>query len=111
MIFQNNVINNSNHSISDRPKEKNTPKITTGKAIRARILAGGYTKGLSPWLLCLHFQPNTIIAVLSFRMLFVLRIRLSYSSLGVLACDFQVLYIELMYSWLMVRNLIINVHI
>lgn len=44
MIFQNNVINNSNHSISDRPKEKNTPKITTGKAIRARILAGGYTK-------------------------------------------------------------------
>ena len=47
MTFEDDKTNSGDHSILNRPNELSTHENTAGKAVRAQILAGGYTKGLS----------------------------------------------------------------
>lgn len=58
MTFEDDITNNGDHSILDRPNELRASENTAGKAVRAQILAGGYTKGLSSKSICFFFPTK-----------------------------------------------------
>lgn len=58
MTFEDDKTNSGDHSILNRPNELSTSENTAGKAVRAQILAGGYTKGLSSTSICTFFWPK-----------------------------------------------------
>ena len=58
MTFEEDKTNSGDHSILNRPNELSTSENTAGKAVRAQILAGGYTKGLSSRSIYTFFPPK-----------------------------------------------------